>query len=109
MKTAVPHRQFIVRQSEIAFQPFQEGWLKDSPAAIKRIAGEPDQFRPSKADVARVIQLGSEFFVRKSVYWAAGRAIEQSKLHFGFWIMLPDKLQHQQLVEISIEQGPCNR
>jgi hypothetical protein len=23
--------------------------------------------------------------------------------------MLPDKLQHQQLVEISIEQGPGNR
>ena len=65
MKVAVFDREFIVRQTEIALQPFQKGRFKDSAAAIESVAGQPDQFGPAKADVARVIQLLDEFFVRR--------------------------------------------
>ena len=38
-----------------------------------------------------------------------GGAIEQRKADVGFRKMFPDKLQHQQLVKVSIEQGAGNR
>jgi hypothetical protein len=36
-------------------------------------------------------------------------AIEKREGHLGFRKMLPNKLQHQQLIEIGIKQGPSNR
>src|ERR1019366_10600591 len=70
MKAAVLDRQLVVRQSEIPFQPFQEGGLKDSAAAIERVAGQPDQFGPAKAEVASVIQLRDELFMGEGIYRA---------------------------------------
>ena len=65
MELSVLDRQFVVGQSEIALQPFQKCGLKDSAAAIESVAGQPDQFRPAKPEVARVLQLLDQFFVRE--------------------------------------------
>ena len=43
MKLVAIDFQFVVRQPEIALQPFQESWLENSAAAIERVAGQPDQ------------------------------------------------------------------
>src|SRR5258706_2168854 len=109
MKAAVLHRQFVVRQPEIVFKPFQEGGFENSAPAIKRVAGQPDDFRSSKANVAGVIELRDEFFVREGVYGTAGSAVEQRELHARPGVMFPDKLQHQQLVKIGVEQRPGDR
>src|SRR5580704_25560 len=109
MKAAVLHRQFVVRQSEVAFQPLQKGGLENPAPAIERVAREPDQFRPAKADATSVIELRDQFFGGEGIYGAAGRTVEQGELYSRPGVMLPDKLQHQQLVEIGIEQGPGHR
>src|ERR1700691_751546 len=109
MKAAVFHRELVVRQAEIAFQPFEEGRFKNSTAAIEGVTGEPDQFRPAEADASRVIELLDEFFMGEGVDGTAGRAIEKRELHMRFRETLPDKLQHQQLIEISVEQRAGDR
>src|SRR5271169_1108843 len=109
MKAAILHRQLVVGQPEVTLQPFQECWLEDSAAAIERVAGQPDEFRSSKPHLAGVIELRSEFFAGERVYWAGGRAVEERELHPRLRVMLPDELQHQQLIKIGIEQGPGNR
>src|SRR5882757_5099666 len=109
MKAAVLYRQFVVRQSEIVFEPFQESWLKDSAATIKRVAGQPDDFGSSKANTAGVIELSDELFMRECVHRTGRRTVIQRELHARPGKMLPDELQHQQLVEIGIEQRPGDR
>src|SRR5271154_1961491 len=109
MKAAVFDRELIVRQPEVAFQPFQKGRFKNSAAAIERVAGQPDEFGSLKADVSSVIELRDELFVGEGIHGTAGRTVEERELHPRLRVMLPDKLQHQQLVEISVEQGPGDR
>src|ERR1022692_4168971 len=109
MKAAVSYRQFVVRQSEVAFQPFKEGGFKDSAAAIERVAGQPNQFGPAEAQVTRMIELRDQLFMREGVYGACGRAVENGERHARLRVMLPDKLQHQQFVEVGIEQRTRNR
>ena len=56
-----------------------------------------------------MIELLDEFFVGEGVDRAAGRAVVQGELDSSLRVMLPDELQHQQLVEIGVEQGSRDR
>src|ERR1017187_5594852 len=110
MKLTVHNRQLIVRQFEIPFQPFQESGFKYSATTAERVARHPDQFGFSKVEFPDVRLLVDNFRNAKE----AGethprRAAEKREGDVGFREMLPDKLQHQQLVEIGIEQRPGNR
>src|SRR5271166_4426714 len=109
MKAAIFDREFVVREAEVALQPFEKGRFENSSAAVERVAREPDQFRPAKAEFTGVIELLDEFFVSERVDGAAGRAIEQRELYVSLRVMLPDKLQHQQLIEISVKERAGGR
>src|SRR5580704_2264984 len=57
-----------------------------------------------------VLQLHLEFFDMEDVcHPHRGMAVDQRELDARLGEMLPDKLQHQQLVEVRIEQGPDHR
>src|SRR5579863_7307592 len=56
-----------------------------------------------------MVQLLDQLFVGKYIHRTIGGAVEQRERHPGLRIMLPDKLQHQKLVEIGIEQGSGDR
>jgi len=53
-----------------------------------------------------VLHLVNEFLAREHVGEAhRGGAVEQRERDVGGRVVLPDELEHQQLVEIGIEQG----
>src|ERR1700722_2615714 len=108
MELTVLNGQFVVRQPEIAFQPLQKGRFKNSAASVERVACQPDQLRPAQSKAARVLHLVYELLTRKHVSQANRRgAVEQGKRYVRFRIVLPDELEHQQFIKISVEQGPC--
>ncbi len=54
-----------------------------------------------------MLHLVEKFLARKHVGQAHGSgAVQQRERHAGFRVMLPGELEHQQFVEIGIEEGP---
>src|SRR5208283_629905 len=110
MELSIFDRQFIVRQAEVAFQPFEKSRFEDSATAIEGVAGEPYQFRPAKAEAAGVLHLVDEFLAVEHIgETRGGRAVVERERHASVSVMLPDKLEHQQLVEIGVEQRTRDR
>src|SRR5271168_3056259 len=104
MELAVLDGERIVGQFEISFQPFEECRLKDSAPSVERVTGQPDEFRFAKAQFADVLQLFGNLFSGEHVCQTyGGGPIEERKRHSSFRVMLPDELQHQELVEIGVQ------
>src|ERR1700739_3562979 len=92
---------------KVAIQPFQKRWLENSAAPVKSVACQPNQFRLAKPFPANVLQLHLELFAVDDFRHPHRRMpIEERELHARLGKMLPDELQHQQLVEIRVEQRP---
>jgi hypothetical protein len=51
------NRQLIIRELEVAFEPLQESWFKDTAASIEGIACEPDQFGLMKSQLFCLLQV----------------------------------------------------
>ncbi len=110
LELAVSYRYFIFRQPEISLQPPQEVGFENPAPSIKRVARQPDQLRPSKAQAPGVLHLCRQFFDRKHLCQAhLGRAIAHGQRDSGLGVVLPDELQHQELVEVGVEQRPGDR
>src|ERR1700751_2413595 len=102
--------QLIIREPEVTFEPLEEGWFKDSAAAVEGIASEPDQFGLMKSQLPCLLELFPKLVNVDQIPQAyLARAIHESKRSVGLRELLPDKLQHQQFVKIVIEQRPRNR
>ena len=97
----------IFGEAEVGLKPRKEARLEDLARAVKGIASEPDQFRFAKAEPLKVIHLSDERAGIDLVRQAhVGGPIDHfaGDLHGGK--VLPDELQHQQFVEIGIQQRP---
>src|SRR5271165_6756732 len=105
MNLSIAHVELIIRKPEVVFEPLQKRRLEDSPPPIKSVAGEPYQFRLAKAEAAHVLQLHLQFFDVNSVGDPnVGMPVMQRKLHARCGEMLPDELEHEELVKISVQQ-----
>src|SRR4051812_19407973 len=110
MNLAIADTELVVRHLKILLQPFQERGLEDSAAPVKCIARQPHQFRLSEPQSANVLQLYLELLNIDDVADAHTRmTINERKLHTRLGKVLPDELQHQQLVEIRVEQRSNDR
>src|SRR6202030_2840565 len=71
---------------------------------------EPDQFGFMEAQFLGLFQLGAELldFDHIGEAQVAG-AVDKRKRSGGFGELLPDELEHQELVKIGVEQRPRNR
>src|SRR5665213_131438 len=102
--------QIKVGEPEIMVEPLQKSRLENAPVSIESIARQPDQLGLVEAQLFRLLQLlaklaGIDQIGKTHLHGA----INEGKRSVRFWKMLPDELQHQQLVKICIEQGTRNR
>jgi len=56
-----------------------------------------------------VIKLRDQFFGGKGINGASGGTVVDSERNVRFRKMLPDELEHEQLVKIGVEQRTSNR
>src|SRR5580692_10888350 len=100
----VLYRQLKIGKPEIRLQPLKKRLLKDASASIEGVAGEPDQLRLVKLEPTRLVQLLPQLAnVNEIAQPHRTGAIHQCERSLCFGEILPDKLQHQQLVEIRIQ------
>ena len=88
------------------FEPVEEGGFEDTAAAVKRVAREPHQLRLAESQLTGGFELLAK--LRNANDFAKadrGSAIDEREGGAGAGKVLPDELEHQQLVEVSIEQG----
>src|SRR5208337_1394020 len=94
---------------EVAIEPLQESRLKDTSASIEGIAGEPDQFGLLKAQLLGLLQLFPKLIGVNQIAKAyVDGAIDERKRSGCLGEALPDELQHQQFINIGVEQRPRN-
>ena len=92
------------------FEPGEELRLEDEAGSIERVAREPYQLGPAKAEAAYVLHLGDEGLARDVVGEThRPRSIDDLADDLDLGEVLPDELQHQQLVEVRVEQRADDR
>ncbi len=95
---------------EVAVEPLEEIGLEDAALAVEGISGEPDQLRLVKAQLARGLELLAELVeVDEMTERNSRAAIGEGEFGVGFGEMLPDELEHEELVEVGIEQRARDR
>jgi hypothetical protein len=92
-------------EAEVGFQPCKEGGFEDLARAVEGIAGEPDQLGPAELEAAHVVHLRDEGVGVDLVGEADARgAVDDFAGDVDGGEVLPDELQHEQLVEVGVEQ-----
>src|SRR5579863_6993035 len=108
-KLSVLNGQLILRKAETVFEPFEESRFEHPAASVKRVAGEPDEFGLVKTQFLGLIQLGAKLLGVDHLGEAqAGGSVNQRERSGGFGELLPDELEHEEFIEIGVEQGPRN-
>ena len=106
---AVDLAQLVFGQPEIG-EPVDEVGREHLGLAVERITGEPDQLLLGEADRAGMIELGAQFaLVDDFGKPDMAAAVDDREGDLLVRIEFPDHLQHQQLVEIGIEQAAHDR
>ena len=106
---AVDRLQLIVGQAEGA-QIIDVLRTENVAAAVEAVAGQPDQLVFAESKRAAMIELRAQNVFRndRSEPDFAG-AVDEAERHRHLRIKHPDKLVHQELVEVRIEQRPDDR
>ncbi len=94
----------------VARKPGEEFRLEDLRAAVEGVTRKPDVFLLGEAQGTRVIELLAQFHLVDLFRQPHRlRAVDERKRRVDFRIEFPDHLQHQQLVEIRIDQAADDR
>ena len=100
----------LVFRQLIAGKPGEKFRLENLRAAVKRITRKPDIFLFGETQGARMIELLAQFHLVDLFRQPHSLgAVDQGKRRVDFRIEFPDHLQHQQLVEICINQAADDR
>ena len=87
-------------------EPVKEGGFEDAAAAEEGVAGEPDQLGFAEAEPPRGFKLLAQVFHFDNFTQAnGGSAIDEGERGARLPEMLPDELEHEELVEVGVEQG----
>ena len=101
---AVATGQLVRRQAK-SLQPFHERRLENLLRAVEGVAGEPDQLVLGEPQGSGVVELVDEFTLFDDVGEAhRGCAVDELERHLAVAVQPPDHLQHQDFVEIGVEQ-----
>ncbi len=96
----------VVGEAEAVLEPVEEGGLEDAAGAVEGVAGEPDELGLAEAQAADVLHLLAQGFGGDLVGEAdAGGAVDDLAGDVGGGEVLPDELEHEELVEVGVEQG----
>ncbi len=101
--------QLVFRKLKV-LEPGQEVRRENPTSPVEGVAGEPDHFLLGESDGARMVELLTQLeLVDLLGETNAQVAIDQREggLHIG--VETVDHLQHQQLVEVGIEQAADDR
>ena len=102
-------RQLVFGQPERG-EPFHELRLENLLRAVKRIAGEPDQFVLGESQGARMIELVDQLALVDDIGEPdRRRPVDELESDLALRMHLPDHLEHQKLVEIRVEQRAHDR
>ena len=102
---AILDRKLVIGKAEIAFELFDEVGFEDALVTVEGVAGEPDQFGFVEAALAGLLELFAKLLDVDVVCEAKiGGAVDQEKDALVRGETFPDELQHQELVEIGVEQ-----
>ena len=106
---AVFDGELEVGEAEVLRQPLKESGLKDAALSIKGIARQPDELGLVKPELPGLLKLLAELGDVDGFAQAhRGGPVHQRKRHTRARKVLPDELEHQQLIEICIKQGAGN-
>ena len=109
LELAVDAVQFVGRQLEFA-QPLDEVRREHPLLAVEAVARQPDQLLLGEAHAARMIELRAQFALVDHVGEPHRRgAVNQPEGGVDVAVQMADHLQHQQFVEIGIEQAADDR
>ncbi len=90
--------------------PLHELGLENVPRAVEGVAGEPDQLVLGESQRPGVIELVDQLLLVDDLGKTdGGRPVDQLKGDLPLPVHLPDHLEHQQLVEIRVQQRPDRR
>src|ERR1700739_1100587 len=86
-------------------EPLQECRVKDATASVEGVAGQPDQLRFVVAELTCGFKLFAQFaYVDDVAERNLVRPVDQRECGACVRKMLPDELEHKELVEIGVEQ-----
>ena len=101
--------EFVFRQLEVR-QPFDEVGLEDLANAVERVARQPDSLARRETQRAGVVELRPKLGLGNLVGDPhRGGAVDDAEGDGRVAMLAPDHLQHEQLVEVCVEQGPQDR
>ena len=103
---AVALFQVIGGQAQV-FQELHEVRAEHLALAVKGVAAQPGAFAPGQRQAADVIQLFAQLaFVDQVGQADVGRTVDQAEPDHRVGPVAKDRLAHQQLVEIRVDQRP---
>ena len=107
---AVADIEIEVGEAEVAFEPAKESRLEDAAASVEGVAGEPDHLRLVEAEFACGFQLLAKLVdVNDVAEGDVDGAVEKREGGARRGEMLPDELEHEELVEVRVKQGAGDR
>jgi|GEM_PF-5357657 len=93
-----------------ALEPFDELRREHLPLAVEHVAAQPGRFAPSQPQASGVVELLAQGALLDEVREAdILRAVEDREGDARVAMAPEDRLRHQQLVEIRVEQGADDR
>ena len=78
--------------------------------AVEGVAAQPGDLAAAEAQAADVVELGADVLLGDELGERhVGRAVDQAELDGDVAVTPEDRLQHQELVEVGVEQRPDDR
>ena len=97
----------VVRRKLVGRKPGEEVRPEHPGLSVEGVAGQPDQLGFRDAEAARMIELRAQLLLGDHVGQPDGRRPVDQREGDGYRpVVEPDELQHQELVEVRVEQGP---
>ena len=106
---SIDDAQIVGRKLELG-QPADEVRREHPFASIEAVARQPDQLLFREPDRSRMVELGAQFALVDDLREADARgAVDDRECRVDVRMQLADHLEHQQFVEIGIEQAAHDR
>ena len=102
---AVVFGDLVVGEAEVVLEPGEEVGVEDLLGAVEGVAGEPDELAAAEAEGADVVHLIAQGGGGDAVGEAdVDGAVVDLAGDVGGGEVLPDELEHEELVEVGVEE-----
>jgi len=102
--------ELVIGKAEAVLQPVEKLGFKNATPPVKGVTGEPYQLGLVIAQLSCVLEVLAQLFETDDAGQAhVARTVYERKRRLDGGEVLPDELQHEQFVEIVVEQRPDDR